>query len=460
MSNEGHKAQNMFDAIMSFFQLHDINIQNCRGQSYDNASVMRGQYNGLQALVNRENPLTLWIPCFVQSLNLVGTAAMECCLETKQFSDFLENIYTFFTSSSECHDLLVTKLNQFLADDQNRIIVPKRVSTTRWGSRAEAVSSIYHGSEAYKIVFSELSNENNEARELYKIMSRLETGIYIVFWNTILQRVNATSLKLQSCNADLNTSIALLKSLRQYIESTRNDFQNYETLGKLKSACDEYKQSEERARKRNVRLDPLDYGRSQKVELTGSQKFRVQCYLPIIDQLITSLTQTIRAYQESESYFGFLRNLHELSTEEIQKYSLKALEFYKDDLEENLTSELVQFKAFSKEFILNNRNKDNKTDICVEAKMYQLIIEKDLQDVFPNTCILLKMYLVVMTTNCTSERSFSKLKLIFSRLRASMTQNRLNCLFLMNIEYDFLKEISYSDIIDDFAEKKSRKVFI
>ena len=147
MSNEGHKAQNMFDAIMSFFQLHDINIQNCRGQSYDNASVMRGQYNGLQALVNRENPLTLWIPCFVQSLNLVGTAAMECCLETKQFSDFLENIYTFFTSSSECHDLLVTKLNQFFF---------------------------------FKIVFSELSNENNEARGLYKIMSRLETGIYIV----------------------------------------------------------------------------------------------------------------------------------------------------------------------------------------------------------------------------------------------------------------------------------------
>ena len=47
--------------------------------------------------------------------------------------------------------------------------------------------------------------------------------------------------------------------------------------------------------------------------------------------------------------------------------------------------------------------------------MYQLIIEKDLQDIFPNT-LLLKMYLVVMT----SERFFSKLKLIFSRLRASV----------------------------------------
>ena len=123
--------------------------------------------------------------------------------------------------------------------------------------------------------------------------------------------------------------------------------------------------------------------------------------MPTIDQLITSLTQIIKTYEESENYFEFLRNLHELSTENIQKYYLKVLEF-------------VQFEEFPKEFILNN-----KTKICLKAKMSQLIIEKDLQDVFPNTCLLLKIYLVVMATN--QRRSFFKLKLIFSRLRASMT---------------------------------------
>lgn len=63
-----------------------------------------------------------------------------------------------------------------------------------------------------------------------------------------------------------------------------------------------------------------------------------------------------------------------------------------------------------------------------------------------------------MTTNCTSERSFSKLKLIKNRLRSSMTQDRLNSLSIISIESDLLRKISYSEIINEFAEKKARKV--
>ena len=65
-----------------------------------------------------------------------------------------------------------------------------------------------------------------------------------------------------------------------------------------------------------------------------------------------------------------------------------------------------------------------------------------------------------MTTNCTSERSFSKLKLIKNRLRASMLQDRLNSLSIMSIESDLLRKISYSAIINEFAERKARKVFL
>ena len=60
-----------------------------------------------------------------------------------------------------------------------------------------------------------------------------------------------------------------------------------------------------------------------------------------------------------------------------------------------------------------------------------------------------------MTTNITGERSFNKLKIIKNRLRASMKQDRLNDLSLMSIESDLLREISYDDIINDFAEKST-----
>ena len=64
-----------------------------------------------------------------------------------------------------------------------------------------------------------------------------------------------------------------------------------------------------------------------------------------------------------------------------------------------------------------------------------------------------------MITNCSGERSFSKLKFIKNRLRTSMTQERLCHLTLMSIESDILDELDLSDIVDDFACRKSRKKF-
>ena len=68
------------------------------------------------------------------------------------------------------------------------------------------------------------------------------------------------------------------------------------------------------------------------------------------------------------------------------------------------------------------------------------------------------MYLVLMVTNCSAERSFSKLKLIESRLRTSMTQGSLVNLAIMSTESDILREIDFAAIIGDFAVVKSRTV--
>ena len=70
--NAGHKAQDMFNAFMTFLEFHGIDIKDCRGQSYDNANAMSGKYSGLQARVKERNPKTAWIPCAGHSLNLFG----------------------------------------------------------------------------------------------------------------------------------------------------------------------------------------------------------------------------------------------------------------------------------------------------------------------------------------------------------------------------------------------------
>ena len=61
----------MFDALVEFLREHDLDIRDCRGQSYDIASAMSGIYNGLQAKVIEMSSAAAWIPCTAHSLNLV-----------------------------------------------------------------------------------------------------------------------------------------------------------------------------------------------------------------------------------------------------------------------------------------------------------------------------------------------------------------------------------------------------
>ena len=81
-----------------------------------------------------------------------------------------------------------------------------------------------------------------------------------------------------------------------------------------------------------------------------------------------------------------------------------------------------------------------------------------MQDIYPNVAIALRMYLVLMVTNCSAERSFSKLKQIENRLQTSTTQGRLVNLATMSTELDILREIDFTAIISEFSVAKSIKM--
>lgn len=63
-----------------------------------------------------------------------------------------------------------------------------------------------------------------------------------------------------------------------------------------------------------------------------------------------------------------------------------------------------------------------------------------------------------MCTNCSGERSFSRLKLIKNALRSNLTQEHLNDLAILSIESEIVKTINYETIIEDFSFQKARKM--
>ena len=60
--------------------------------------------------------------------------------------------------------------------------------------------------------------------------------------------------------------------------------------------------------------------------------------------------------------------------------------------------------------------------------------------------------------SCSAERSFSKLKIIKSRLRSTMNQERLQSLMFMSIESDIMEGLDTEKLVQDFVDISPRKM--
>ena len=67
-------ALTLKDEIYSILSHHSLDIQDIRGQGYDSASNMQGEWNGLKALVSNDCPYAYYINCFAHLLELALVA--------------------------------------------------------------------------------------------------------------------------------------------------------------------------------------------------------------------------------------------------------------------------------------------------------------------------------------------------------------------------------------------------
>ena len=91
--------------------------------------------------------------------------------------------------------------------------------------------------------------------------------------------------------------------------------------------------------------------------------------------------------------------------------------------------------------------------------MLQTLVNNNIQDTFPNMYICLRIYLLLLVANCSWERSFSALKRVKNYLRSTLSDQKLNHLALMHIESSVLRNLKLNDILDNFVNRLSRKMF-
>ena len=99
---------------------------------------------------------------------------------------------------------------------------------------------------------------------------------------------------------------------------------------------------------------------------------------------------------------------------EIESSADNLVNVYKDDLEHCFGNELVQFVAFSNEFL-----KDPDDNSGKEHFLYKLIINKRVKCSFPDVEIALRMYLMVTNGDCSLVRRFCSPKVRKSEIKGS-----------------------------------------
>ncbi|CAF1939544.1 unnamed protein product [Rotaria magnacalcarata] len=173
-------------------------------------------------------------------------------------------------------------------------------------------------------------------------------------------------------------------------------------------------------------------------------KYRTSIFYPVIDSIILEKRDRF-----STTNMDTLRAVSSLSPESstfLELTELKALCLMLQCDTSLLKNEIQVFKP-----MLNQSKSKNITDLFFETLPFQ--------QAFPNIIRLTICSMTIPVSSTTTERTFSKMKLIKTIARNSMSDTRLSDLSLLAIERDIV--VDYENIIDAFvAQHKNSRILL
>ena len=138
-------GKNIAEHITNILEKHEININNCQGQSSDGASAMSSDINDAQSYVKKIEPNAAYTQCGNHVLNL---AIANVCQNAsiKRFMTSLTEAYSFLDTSpkrQQCFEFFMNFYKKELSVSESKIKLVKVLSKTRWVERHEAYYTFY-----------------------------------------------------------------------------------------------------------------------------------------------------------------------------------------------------------------------------------------------------------------------------------------------------------------------------
>ncbi|XP_077239725.1 uncharacterized protein LOC143880628 [Tasmannia lanceolata] len=207
------------EEIEALLAKHKLSISRLRGQGYGGASNMQGEFNGLKALILKENEYAYYVHCFAHQLQL----ALE--IQLAKIKEALEN----------------GELSNGQGLNQETTL--KRAGDTRWSSHYRTLVSLEY---MFSSIFDVLdlivkdmklsSDQRHEARNLLKSLQTFEFTFSLHLIISLLGITNELSQALQRKDQDIVNAMTLVRISKQRLQLMRDNRWN-SLLDDISSFC-------------------------------------------------------------------------------------------------------------------------------------------------------------------------------------------------------------------------------
>ncbi|XP_051165632.1 52 kDa repressor of the inhibitor of the protein kinase-like [Leptopilina boulardi] len=347
--------------------------------------------------------------------------------------------------------------------DHVELYTLKKLSDTHWEAKISSVKAVRYqigGIHDALVALSEIpGGDSHTAHEAITLAEQLKDFSFLVsliVWYDILFQINIVSKSLQAKDMDITECVEMLKNYCNFLEDYRKEgFKK--AIVTARELADELEIEPIFKEIKRVRRVKRIFDEKNKDEpiTCPEKKLEVEFFNPLLDTVLSSIKERFQHLNEFSKIWGFLYNVDNLPDrdellEMCNSLQIKLTINSKSDIEGGqLCDELLSVKGF-----LVDKSKVKITPLIV----LNFIKKHDLQDLYPNIWIAMRILLTIPVTVASGERSFSKLKLIKTYLRLTMSQNKHSNLATLSIEHDIAENLDTSVLIQTFAEKKARKV--
>ncbi|XP_042465598.1 zinc finger MYM-type protein 1-like [Zingiber officinale] len=417
---ENTSALTLKKEICNVFNQYNLLTENLSGQGYDDASNMRGEWNGLQALFLKDSPHAYYIHCFAHRLQLALVAV------SKEFQ--LKSI-----RKAEINDLIkLGEIDTGTGSNQDCSLV--RAGATRWSSHFNSVKRFISLFGSVSTLLQDLvdkgpnSNIRGEAKD--KLCQTLQKNDIDIL--NAINLVSTTRLNLQQIRDDRWEGF--LWSVLKFCESNDVEVPDFD---------DRYTRGTKRSCK-------------QKNNITVHDHYHFEIFNAVIDFQLMELNERF-----PEGTIELLTLSNALSpVDGFKSFSLPDIcslvdkfYYYDFNLEErgDLERELDHYK-FDIPCHAQFQNLNSLHHLC------QTLARTTKSVIYPLIDRLVRLVLTLPVSTATTERAFSGMKLIKTSLRNKMENDLMANTMVVYIERDIASGIDTEFIINNFDVLKNRKI--